>query len=124
MMLVYSFDARRHSDGRGEPAARVIDWVVPSDQDLTASPQERRRAAVLAARKLGLFAAPRNAFRFEESSRGVGWYTCPWTSNLQDKARQAEGGVQLVRLSFPPEIDVDAVCRAVADAVAVVYTQK
>ena len=89
MLLVYSFDARRHSDGRGEPAARVIDWVVPSDQDLTASPQERRRAAVLAARKLGLFAAPRNAFRFEESSRGMGWYTCPWTSNLQDKARQA-----------------------------------
>ena len=30
-----------------------------------------------------------------------------------DKAKQARDGVQLVRLSFPPTIDVDAVCDAV-----------
>ena len=39
----------------------------------------------------------------------------------EDKAKQARGGVQLVRLSFPPTIDVDAVCERIESAVATVY---
>jgi hypothetical protein len=39
----------------------------------------------------------------------------------EDKAKQARDGVQLVRLSFPPTIDVDAVCERMASAVTAVY---
>ena len=40
----------------------------------------------------------------------------------EDKARQAVGGVQLVRLSFPPSIDVRQVCAAIDDALEGIYS--
>ena len=42
----------------------------------------------------------------------------------EDKALQAKGGVQLVRLSFPPTVDVAAVQAQVEMAVATVYARK
>ena len=42
----------------------------------------------------------------------------------EDKAKQAVGGVQLVRLSFPPTIDTNIACRAVADAVQAIYADQ
>ena len=39
----------------------------------------------------------------------------------EDKAKQAVGGVQLVRLSFPPVLDIDSACRVVENAVATIY---
>ena len=39
----------------------------------------------------------------------------------EDKAKQARDGVQLVRLSFPPTIGVDAVCERMESAVQTVY---
>ena len=52
--------------------------------------------------------------------------TVPATSTqgaiaAEDKAKQAVGGVQLVRLSFPPTIDVAAVQARVEMAVAAAY---
>lgn len=57
---------------------------------------------------------------------GLVYCTVPATSTQgviaeEDKALQARDGVQLVRLSFPPTIDVDAVCERMASAVAAVY---
>ena len=40
----------------------------------------------------------------------------------EDKAKQAVGGVQLVRLSFPPELDTAAAARVLHDAVAAIYS--
>ena len=59
---------------------------------------------------------------------GLVYCTVPATSTqgaikAEDKAKQAEGGVQLVRLSFPPTIDVPAVCDKVAQATAQVYAR-
>ena len=42
----------------------------------------------------------------------------------EDKALQAKGGVQLVRLSFPPTVDVAAVQAQVEMAVATIYARK
>ena len=39
----------------------------------------------------------------------------------EDKAKQAVGGVQLVRLSFPPTCDSNKVAKIIADATATVY---
>jgi hypothetical protein len=57
---------------------------------------------------------------------GLVYCTVPATSTQgviaeEDKAKQARDGVQLVRLSFPPTIDVDAVCERMAAAVTAVY---
>jgi hypothetical protein len=54
--------------------------------------------------------------------------TVPATSTqgairAEDKAKQAVGGVQLVRLSFPPELDTDAASGVVAAAVATLYAR-
>jgi len=60
---------------------------------------------------------------------GKVYCTVPATSTqgairAEDKAKQAVGGVQLVRLSFPPTIDTHAVCRVIADIIADVYSSK
>ena len=52
--------------------------------------------------------------------------TVPATSTqgavrAEDKARQAVGGVQLVRLSFPPTLDLDAAGEALEGAVHAIY---
>lgn len=52
--------------------------------------------------------------------------TVPATSTqgaikAEDKAKQAVGGVQLTRLSFPPTCDVDVVCKILRDAVKAIY---
>lgn len=57
---------------------------------------------------------------------GKVYCTVPATSTqgaikAADKAKQAVGGVQLVRLSFPPTLDTSRVCKAVADAVESIY---
>ena len=39
----------------------------------------------------------------------------------EDKAKQAVGGVQLVRLSFPPTIDLGLVRKAIREAVSSIY---
>jgi cystathionine beta-lyase/cystathionine gamma-synthase len=57
---------------------------------------------------------------------GLVYATVPATSTQgaikeEDKAKQAVGGVQLTRLSFPPACDVEAVCRIVADSVVACY---
>lgn len=57
---------------------------------------------------------------------GLVYCTVPATSTQgviaeEDKAKQARDGVQLVRLSFPPTIDVDAVCERMESAVQTVY---
>jgi cystathionine beta-lyase/cystathionine gamma-synthase len=41
----------------------------------------------------------------------------------EDKAKQAVGGVQLVRLSFPPSCDVEALNRIVEDSVRTIYSK-
>ena len=57
---------------------------------------------------------------------GLVYATVPATSTqgaikAADKARQAVGGVQLTRLSFPPTCDTDAVCQIIADSVMACY---
>lgn len=57
---------------------------------------------------------------------GLVYCTVPATSTQgviaeKDKDKQARDGVQLVRLSFPPTIDVDAVCERIESAVQAVY---
>jgi len=57
---------------------------------------------------------------------GVIYATVPATSTqgaikAEDKAKQAVGGVQLVRLSFPPTCDKEAVCKIISDATTTVY---
>lgn len=59
---------------------------------------------------------------------GLVYCTVPATSTqgaikAADKDKQALGGVQLVRLSFPPACDVSAVGQAIAEAVAAVYSR-
>ena len=58
---------------------------------------------------------------------GTVYCTVPATSTqgavkAEDKAKQAVGGVQLVRLSFPPELDTLAAARVLHDAVAAIYS--
>ena len=60
---------------------------------------------------------------------GLVYCTVPATSTqgalrAEDKGKQAIGGVQMVRLSFPPGCDVDEVNAAVEDAVAKVYASR
>lgn len=57
---------------------------------------------------------------------GLVYCTVPATSTqgaikAEDKAKQAQGGVQLTRLSFPPTIDEPTVHRVLTDAVAKLY---
>ena len=42
----------------------------------------------------------------------------------KDKAKQAVGGVQLVRLSFPPTIDTKAVCKHITECVVAIYAKR
>jgi len=57
---------------------------------------------------------------------GLVYVTVPSTStqgviSAESKAKQAIGGVQLARLSFPPTCDVESVCRILRDAVSAMY---
>ena len=57
---------------------------------------------------------------------GLVYCTVPATSTqgaikAEDKAKQAVGGVQLVRLSFPPTIDLGLVRKAIREAVSSIY---
>ena len=57
---------------------------------------------------------------------GLVYSTVPATSTqgaikAEDKAKQARGGVQLVRLSFAPSVDVDVVSKIMDSAVAQLY---
>jgi hypothetical protein len=57
---------------------------------------------------------------------GLVYCTVPATSTqgaikAEDKAKQALGGVQLTRLSFPPTIDVDAVKQAIDRTIHAIY---
>ena len=61
---------------------------------------------------------------------GLVYCTVPATSTQgaikeEDKAKQAVGGVQLTRLSFPPtcEAGTEAVCKIVAEAIGTIYTK-
>eukprot|EP01134_Creolimax_fragrantissima_P006553 CFRG6553T1 len=59
---------------------------------------------------------------------GIVYATVPATSTQgaikeEDKAKQAVGGVQLCRLSFPPSCNVEAVCDFVVAAVVKCYTR-
>ena len=59
---------------------------------------------------------------------GLVYATVPATSTqgaikAEDKAKQAVGGVQLVRLSFPPTCDLDRICRVLAEATHQIYTE-
>lgn len=59
---------------------------------------------------------------------GLVYATVPATSTQgaikeEDKAKQAVGGVQLVRLSFPPQCNVPKLIEIVADSVAALYKQ-
>lgn len=60
---------------------------------------------------------------------GLVYATVPATSTqgaikLEDKAKQAVGGVQLCRVSFPPSADVDRLCTIVRESVAACYAAK
>eukprot|EP00164_Ancoracysta_twista_P004647 GFYU01006278.1.p1 GENE.GFYU01006278.1~~GFYU01006278.1.p1 ORF type:complete len:627 (+),score=239.37 GFYU01006278.1:150-2030(+) len=60
---------------------------------------------------------------------GLVYATVPATSTqgaikAEDKAKQAVGGVQLVRLSFPPTVDQAAVDKIISEAVESVYASK
>lgn len=60
---------------------------------------------------------------------GLVYATVPATSTqgaikLEDKAKQAVGGVQLCRLSFPPTCDVERLCHIVSESVATCYAAK
>jgi len=60
---------------------------------------------------------------------GLVYATVPATSTqgaikLEDKAKQAVGGVQLCRLSFPPTCDTEKLCVIVSEAVATCYAAK
>lgn len=57
---------------------------------------------------------------------GLVYVTVPATSTqgaikAEDKAKQAVGGVQLVRLSFPPNCNAEAVSRILSDATHLLY---
>jgi len=59
---------------------------------------------------------------------GAVYCTVPATSTqgavrAEDKAKQAVGGVQLVRLSFPPALDTAAATRVLEGAVAAIYAR-
>ena len=58
---------------------------------------------------------------------GLVYVTVPATSTqgaikAEDKDKQAVGGVQLVRLSFPVKCDVDAIIRLLTETVTNVYS--
>ena len=60
---------------------------------------------------------------------GLVYATVPATSTqgaikLEDKAKQAIGGVQLCRLSFPPTCDVDKLCQIMRETVKACYSAK
>jgi cysteine synthase A len=57
---------------------------------------------------------------------GLVYCTVPATSTqgaikAEDKAKQEVGGVQLVRLSFPPSLDEEAACQTVTRAIRACY---
>jgi len=57
---------------------------------------------------------------------GLVYATVPATSTqgaikAEDKAKQAVGGVQLTRLSFPPTCDIEAVCQILSESVIALY---
>jgi cystathionine beta-lyase/cystathionine gamma-synthase len=59
---------------------------------------------------------------------GLVYCTVPATSTQgaikkEDKAKQAVGGVQLTRLSFPPTCNLEAICNVVTNAVGEIYRQ-
>jgi cysteine synthase A len=59
---------------------------------------------------------------------GLVYATVPATSTQgaikpEDKAKQAVGGVQLTRLSFPPTCDIAAICNIINDSVATCYSK-
>ena len=61
-------------------------------------------------------------------NNGLIYATVPATSTQgaikeEDKAKQARGGVQLVRLSFPPTCSVDKVATIIRDSTTTVYTE-
>ena len=63
-------------------------------------------------------------------NNGLIYATVPATSTQgaikeEDKAKQARGGVQLVRLSFPPRpLDKDKACKIITEATDAVYDPK
>jgi cysteine synthase A len=59
---------------------------------------------------------------------GITYCTVPATSTQgaikeEDKAKQAIGGVQLTRLSFPPSCDLEVVKRCISEAVAAAFPE-
>merc|ERR1712232_651827 len=57
---------------------------------------------------------------------GLVYVTVPATSTqgaikAEDKAKQAVGGVQLVRLSFPPTCEIEVVCRIISQSLSALY---
>ena len=85
--------------------------------------------ATLAQRFVDLLTEDREHFKpcvsFGQDN-GLVYCTVPATSTQgaireEDKAKQAIGGVQLVRLSFPPSTDVEAVKRRIEYACQVIY---
>merc|ERR1719291_1129275 len=59
---------------------------------------------------------------------GLVYATVPATSTqgavrAEDKAKQAVGGVQLARLSFPPTCSVDKLATIIRDSTTTVYTE-
>lgn len=96
--------------------------------NLPALPHRGPPAAELAQRYVDLLTAHaqfKPCVSFGQDN-GLVYCTVPATSTqgaikAEDKAKQAVGGVQLVRLSFPPTIDVGAAVEAVAGAVAALY---
>eukprot|EP00937_MAST-01D_sp_MAST-1D-sp2_P001953 g1953.t1 len=128
---------KKHADGydmplcyvRPEHAAKgftssTFSFNLPSPKDATAAVNE-----ALAQRFVDLLTADKVHFKpcvsFGQDNSLV-YCTVPATSTQgaikeEDKAKQAKGGVQLVRLSFPPTIDVAAVQAQMETAVAAIY---
>lgn len=132
----------KHVKSHGVAAGMQISFVSPSHakigftaptfsfnlpSPISASSDER---AALAQRFVDLLCTRKTLFKpcvsFGQDN-GLVYCTVPATSTqgalkAEDKARQAQGGVQLVRLSFPPTIDVAAVNAVIAEAVSNVYS--
>ena len=89
------------------------------------------RVAAFAQRFVDLLTADKAHFKpcvsFGQDNALV-YCTVPATSTQgaipeEHKAKQARGGVQLVRLSFPPTIDMDAVCKQITESVEKIYSE-
>lgn len=96
------------------------------------NPPTTERNAALAQDFVDLIAAHRTHFKpcvsFGQDN-GLCYATVPATSTqgaikAEDKAKQAVGGVQLVRLSFAPSVDVSEVNRIIANALKTIYSNK